>query len=615
MDTEFVELQVENFGPFVGKHTLPLGTQGVTFVKGRNKAEPRLGPNGAGKSKLLNALPWCLYGRTTDDLASTDIRPWTSKGQTRVRVRLIAWESEEGVRHTITRTAGPNSLMLDGKPCAQADIERLVGWSLPVFRQAVFLGQGQPLFHDLPNREKLDFLVDVLGLSRWDKYAERAAAQTAELERQLARVIGEFDGNAMRIEELAVQVKRQQAEADSWESWRTGRLGEVEKQVRKLIKQVGTLETHHAGINVKLDGAETELKLVQGDEARYAKKAADADVAYRTAKANQLTAKQRQEETAAELAALMVDARCPTCGNKITRESTLISNRERLQKAIANFAVQASSATVNEALGKLEKARATAENWRAQAQALLVKVEALVAEERLARRNLGDAQLELRGAKRQLGELESGANPHRPRLADLRKAYKAAVADGEAMAKERAQLEASAVRTKYWIKGFKDVRLFVLEDVLDELEFTTNSMLDAMGLVGWEVRYNVERETKSGTTQRGLITTVLNPDKAAEAKWKSWSGGEGQRLRIAGALALSQVLLGRAGVECNLEVLDEPTRHLSDEGVEDLCDFLSERAYATGKGIFLVDHKAIESSRFARVVTVIKDANGSRIEL
>ncbi len=615
MDTEFVELIVTNFGPFIGQHRLKLSNgPSLNSIKGRNEAEPRLGPNGAGKSKLLNAIPWCLYGRTTNDLATTDIRPWNGKGQTSVTVKIITWDGEEGARHTITRTAGPNTLTLNKKPATVFEIEKLVGWSLPVFRQAIFLGQGQPLFHDLPNREKLNFLVDVLGLERWDKYAESASTKTAALERQLAQVVGKLEGNAVRVEELANQVKRQKEEADGWESWRLDRLEEVEAEVAKIAKELGKLGKLHGSLSTQLDGAWLEHKLVRTDLDKATQVQGDADVAHRAAKANRLAAQQQHEAAAAELAVLLKERRCPTCGNKITKEDSFLENKRRLEAAVRQYSNKANGTTVVAASKALEQARATASNLATQASELAGKAEALEIEERLVRRSHETAELTLKGAKASREELEGNRNPHRDRLVELRKAHKAAVADGEGLAANRAQLEQDVEATRYWIKGFKDVRLFVLQDVLNELEFATNGMLDAMGLLGWEVRYDVERETKSGTVQRGLITTVLSPGGAKDVKWTSWSGGEGQRLRVAGALALSQVLLARAGVECNLEVLDEPTAHLSTQGVDDLCGFLADRAQALGKSIYLIDHMAHEGAHFSRTVTVVKDKTGSRIE-
>jgi DNA repair exonuclease SbcCD ATPase subunit len=168
-------------------------------------------------------------------------------------------------------------------------------------------------------------------------------------------------------------------------------------------------------------------------------------------------------------------------------------------------------------------------------------------------------------------------------------------------------------RTKFWVKGFKDIRLLVIEEVLQELELTSNAMLAEVGLVDWRISYVIERETKAGTTSRGLNVSILSPKSRDAVKWESWSGGEGQRLRMVGALALSEVLLDHVGIQPDFEVLDEPTQHLSAEGVRDLCDFLAVRAEQLERRTFYIDHMAVESAQFSSTTTIEKDADGSHI--
>src|SRR4029077_19584673 len=121
-------------------------------------------------------------------------------------------------------------------------------------------------------------------------------------------------------------------------------------------------------------------------------------------------------------------------------------------------------------------------------------------------------------------------------------------------------------------------QLYVITEVLQELEFVSNAMLADVGLEDWQIKFSIEKETQAGTLQSGLHVTILSPSNDKPVRWKCWSGGEGQRLRLVGALALSDVLLNHAGITTNLEVLDEPTSHLSQEGVRDLLPFLAERA-------------------------------------
>jgi len=63
-----------------------------------------------------------------------------------------------------------------------------------------------------------------------------------------------------------------------------------------------------------------------------------------------------------------------------------------------------------------------------------------------------------------------------------------------------------------------------------------------------------------------------------------------------------------------LEVWDEPTAHLSVQGVEDLLDFMYDRAHNDGKQLWLVDHRSLDAGYFDGGVTVAKTEFGSTIE-
>jgi DNA repair exonuclease SbcCD ATPase subunit len=212
-----------------------------------------------------------------------------------------------------------------------------------------------------------------------------------------------------------------------------------------------------------------------------------------------------------------------------------------------------------------------------------------------------------------LSNAEEAHNPHLEAVKGLIRKKNVIKAEIEGMQELRAKLSRISERVKFWVKGFKEVQLYIIDEVLQELELVSNSMLTEMGLEDWSLKYAVEKETQAGTVQRGLNVTVLSPDNDKAVRWECWSGGEGQRLRVVGALALSEVLLNHAGVTPNIEILDEPTRGLSDEGVNDLCEYLATRAEQLNKQCWLIDHAAIPSSHFTSTLTVLRDKKGSRL--
>jgi DNA repair exonuclease SbcCD ATPase subunit len=232
----------------------------------------------------------------------------------------------------------------------------------------------------------------------------------------------------------------------------------------------------------------------------------------------------------------------------------------------------------------------------------------------LALPQAADAKSKLTFTQGKQEESEHQINPYREQLLKLRKQQAALEREIVALEKSAADLEQLILHTRFWVKGFKDVRLYIIDEVLQELELTTNAMLEEVGLVGWAVQYDIEKETKSGTITRGLNVSIVSPASKSPAKWEAWSGGEGQRLRLVGALALSDCLLNFAGVSTDLEILDEPTRHLSGSGVRDLCEWLAIRAKQLGRRTFFVDHYAVDATYFASTFTVVKDADGSHME-
>ena len=144
-DIESVEL--ENFRSFHGKHTFTLPTDpGLYLITGKNEIEPRLGANGIGKSTLLDAIYWCLYGRTTRGLKAGDVVSWDEKS---CRVSVLLGTT------LITRTQNPNSLIVKGIPISQEALQALLRLGPEAFTYAIMLPQFGDSFFDLPPAAKL----------------------------------------------------------------------------------------------------------------------------------------------------------------------------------------------------------------------------------------------------------------------------------------------------------------------------------------------------------------------------------------------------------------------------------------------------------------------------
>ncbi|KKK69723.1 hypothetical protein LCGC14_2931160, partial [marine sediment metagenome] len=168
--------------------------------------------------------------------------------------------------------------------------------------------------------------------------------------------------------------------------------------------------------------------------------------------------------------------------------------------------------------------------------------------------------------------------------------------------------------SKFWTSGFREIRLFLISEFLTQFEIEANNCLRRLGMNDWTLSFEVESETKSKTIKKGFSIFVTSPYNSVPVSFDSWSGGETQRLILSGSIGLSNMILGRYGVSSNIEVWDEPSSWLSEEGIYDLLDTLKVHSRQEGKQVWVVDQRFLEYGDFDGMVTVVKEETGSYFE-
>jgi DNA repair exonuclease SbcCD ATPase subunit len=608
IDLVFQRLVIRDFKAFRGDHTLTLDRPaGLYFVRGRNDDEPTLGSNGASKSSLWDAVCWCLYGRTPSDLRNPDVKPWKmKKPDTRVGLRL--WI--RGKQHTIQRSIAPNLLYVNGKEATAETVLKLIRIPFAVMVNTIILPQDEDLFFDRTPSEKMKLLSDVKNLDRWDARSKAAADDARKLELEESELQGEITGLDQAVKSIEKVLLEANDQAAEWQLKFDVRAAEAKKFERKHGKRLAELQKAVDGYDLKYDGAMTELKACERQVAQLSGDVKSAEQNLSRMREKRSTTTQRIEHLQLELDKLRTAETCPTCGQAIvtgdierhTKEIALaIKNHETALKVLRTKPLKASLETATSNLANAEKYLAT----------FHTRADSAISDHKKAQAELSDLKARLKAIERAHDEGET--NPHVEQARSLRKKVKRLGRDKEGAEEDLRLCRRELERSKFWIKGFKDIKLDVIEELLQELELTTVGMLEEVGLIGWTVKYVIERETQRGTTARRLDVLIGSPRSRGLVKWQSWSGGERQRLRIVGTLALATVLLNHAGVSPSFEVLDEPIQNLSDEGVHDLCAYLAERARAMDRTIFYCDHASVDSARFAGTILIRKDRDGARI--
>lgn len=609
----FDKLVISGFKVFKSKQVLNMRRLGLGlhFMCGQNLDHP-LGSNGAGKSTVWDAMLWCLTGRTVQGLRTGDVKPWRSKKVLpHVKLYIARGPDDDSLeKHVIERKGVSNGLRLDGKVVAQEDVDELLGLSAFNIPHTLILGQARPLFFDLKPQAKLELLGKTLNVDKWEERSVAARGRHKELQNEFALVSAALEEAEKQVEEYKVLFEKLKHQSDEWHVEQSNKTLELNKAIKQETKQHKTLQRKMDGADLKYEHNEVELRHLQATYKDINTKESTARAVVVRASSSLKVAEFKLNKVIAD----KVKTNCPTCGQPLQKHK--LTDLKAAYKA----ALKVAQDEVDLWEGKLKKAKVVLR----EASAAVAAHEQHMAQFSETSNNKRDeylrlqkrvAELEasLKAKQQQVEHLEQEQNPYASLIADARmkrRSLKAVLSKHEYNVK---RLEAEVEHTKYWVEGFKQVRLYLLEEALRELETVTQSMLATLGLEGWRVEYSIEREGKQGQVINGLSVMIYEPGHESGVKWESWSGGEGQRLRVIGALALSEVLLRRAGVQCDLIVLDEPSRHMSAEGVSGLVDCLVERGREFQ--IFYVDHQTVDDNRFASLIKVRREGGHAAISV
>ena len=610
-------LTLTNFGSFRGEKTFHFpDAPGLYFMQGINEAEPRLEGNGTGKTTIWKALCWLIFGKTPDGLKAGDVCNWSaSKGV----VVELAYETEGAVSmQVMRRTWGPISWTLTDLFGNKVDLVKdptnaalgALRLDFMPFLHSVLMAQGEPMFLDLKREHQAELFSSVMQLDKWlDASAEasrRASQQDREtrgLESAVAKLRGKLEASVDYQEDIA-----------QWKAKQRVRIRELDADYEAIYDKY---EKVGLGLT-KLEAEEAE--------AREAYKQAVEDA---TALSHELEPLQEQsrelDQKVGKLEAKLDAAErhlkffvdhesCPTC------LQTIPTAMRRKQTAEAREEVEEATDAFDAAHERRDKINAQVKGKQAEHQQLQRKVqdkrERLQDAEQATRRcrtDLGLLERQMEGALDAIDRAKAEANPFQ-RLADE------ADLERRKQMQELREVQRDLERSEslhsmfsFWVRGFKDLRLHQIAEALTELEVEVNSCAASLGLLDWELRFAVDRETKGGTIQRGFNVEVVGPNNPKPVPWESWSGGEKQRLRIAATMGLANLVRGRTGCAVPLEVWDEPSQGLSKQGVQDMLESLVRRAKIEQRQIWVVDHTAHAFGDFAGGATIIRNPSGSTI--
>ena len=613
MKLSFISITLTNFKGVTGPLSWRFHDQpGFYFVRGTNKKEPRLGGNGVGKTTLMIDAPyWILTGKTVlSARPGALVENWLDGRGTNGKLHI----SLDGEDYFIERGRNPSILQLNGETVTQDAIDKLLPLSDAALRRTLLLGQRSSLFLDLRPEDKARLFSETLDLDRWLLASDRAGDQVRTLDRVVAaknsdltsavavlnllrdqhevasRREGEFSSDrAVKLASLDQRIKECQNEADS-----------VEDALSEARKAFDSLEASHASDektpSQHLAIARQRENSARGTLGRF--------------EANLRTIRQQEQQLRSQVILYQKSRDCPECGQPITDQHAEKRIEELSVKAkeLGEFGDQLAADANQFDRNLMELAQTIRDLEQKTAQSGEIKHEIDLLEMRSI-----NSKRELERLTKERDSTAREENPFATICDGLEVKFVAEKARSGELEIEIEKLLQQVEIYKFWQKGFKDIRLELIDATLLELTLTTNRNAQALGLEDWNIEFATERETKSGSMSQAFTVLLYPPGQKEPIDWAAFSGGEAQRWHIAVTCGLSEVLLSRAGIEPDIEIYDEITNYISSEGIEDVMEFLRERAIELGRKIYLIDHH-IGIGDFTAVVEIVKDTDGVRIE-
>jgi len=611
---QILKLSIQGFKSFTKEQVLDFTKfdSGLIFVSGKNKVEPSLGGNGTGKSSLFEALTFALYGKTSTNDKAGNLKNWQTKDKCKVSVEFL----HHNILYTLDRTWNPNTLKLNDETVTQETIDTLLGINFAAFIYSIFISQQADKFIDLAPIEKMDIFTTILDLDKWNTFSDKAKEMKTKLEREALEtekiklsLEGELSGiNLDELNKLSQEYEAtKEAKINELKETKLGystklattldALGNTQKISGEIELAYKELEKGLTVINHAIDEYNQKISMEGREIYKYE------------------TLLDRGEEEYENLRKTENSPICGTCFQPIN-PVLLLKNIKIIENSVAETQLQLEATkavykSLKDELFRLQDEQTievtTMNGIRKQADIIGLEVSAL-------ERDASNLLFQQQALDKELGELQNGVNPYTEMKQKRQARFEELTNKIQALITQQTLSLQYSTIYEYWVKGFKDTKLMLLSEALQEFEIETNNKLQELGMTEWSITTEVDTETKAGTIKRGFTILVKSPINDTLVPFTCWSGGEGQRLRLAVTLGLIDFIKNKRGISWDILIFDEGTQFLSEEGIADLIATLKDKAINDSLKILLIDHRNLNSyGDFINEITVTKTEQGSQI--
>lgn len=596
---KFNSLTLNNFKCFT-KTTVELpDSNGLYLVTGKNLQVPALGSNGLGKSSLFDALCFVLYGKTAKGSKAGKLMNRNPDKKLGSGYSVEISLEKDGTTHTIRRSWSPNSLTLGKDEVVQEAIDEFIGLTFEQFLYAVYFQQQGTHFIDLTAGDKLNFLSELFQLDKWVKCGDVAKTKASAITYDLVAAETEKNSLVSRLDTLLKNIDELEKKSAVWQENQDIEVLKLKSELDSMLAAIADLVPEELNSDLLLC-----IKEVESEIATYQANIKDHNTYRDKLLAEHAVLKNDIKRIEREIVSLKnQNDTCPTCKQKITvadNNQLIMDLEKKSAELVANDLYPSKIEKLEEGIKGVQDmiVRQTEQRQRYLEDKKTTDLKNQVIEEKKKAVRVLELRIET--------QLKQN-NPYQEQINGAQTTVLNESAKLDGFVEKLDFLHKQHDNYTFWQKLFPQIRLEILNEVVEELELHFNQAFAQIGLFDWSIVINTVKELKNETLKNELTVKLLQ--KGIEVDLDSLSGGERQRIRLCTALGISELIKGRLGVPLNLLLFDEPMASLSAEGIELMLDLFT--SLADNNTVLLAEHRILELTKFNGTFEITKNNNGN----
>jgi len=631
----FKSLKATNFLCF-GENGLQVDfvtQQPVTLIRGHNSdvSKSNASSNGVGKSAVIDALVWCLFGKTVKKPSKIGADDVLNNADPKKLSVCVEFDN-----YKVTRNRKPNSLKFEvfendswkdntrgTMKDTQDDIESILGLNYESFISiVVFSDDNSASFLECSTVAKRKIIENLLGLEKFEKFLETAKEKSKDLKKQISestiivqqknRIQIQYDTELSKlhnqsskyIDEINAGIDKQN---NIIQKERSKTFTDYDTEMEKFTNAQGQISVQNGIIverNAMIQKANEYISQRQAERTPWLEEVTNLNhlISSLDLEKNSMNSKiQNLKKDIHRLSCIEHGVKCNSCLGIVdvaNRDAVISDYTKQIEKINLDIATNNSKyAEPKSALQKMnekiigskdleKKANEKLNLRRQEIQTAQKIISGLLIMKQPVKDNAQQQSEEaIVAATTMLDSLKSrldSANPYQQQIDDKKELIEKVKKEIEEMEASISQVREDVPYYDFWIDAFGDdgIRKFAIEQIIDLLNTSIENWMDLLIGDSIVLKFDSSLDVK--------ITKF--PFSGRDFVYDTLSNGQRRRLNLAVTLAISHVMSIINNVQPNIIFLDEVSTNIDQQGVVGIYKIIQE--LAEKRKVFVTTHDA-----------------------